>query len=238
MNFKEVLQSNKESYEDKYSRNEGFLRYPADWLIRFHNMFLKPNLPLGKVLDYGCGSGNNSVFFMQKGYEVYGVEVAKASLGLIRENIKYYHLPEDKLKNFSIISPDTRKLEFEDGFFDFIFSNQVLYYLPQEEHIKSLAKEFSRILKPGGIVFFTMMGPKNYYISHHTKNVYGNVYDVKIDVPGHRLDGTRELVYLVRDEEELRKLFEEFQCLSVGYFDQSMFDMKSNFHWIFVGKKQ
>ena len=40
------------------------------------------------------------------------------------------------------------------------------------------------------------------------------------------------------DEEELKDLFSEFECLSTGYFDQSMFDMTSTFHWIFVGKKR
>ena len=44
--------------------------------------------------------------------------------------------------------------------------------------------------------------------------------------------------YLVRDEDELKGLFSEFECLSVGYFDQKMFDLLSNFHWIFIGKKR
>jgi hypothetical protein len=95
----------------------------------------------------------------------------------------------------------------------------------------------ARVLRPGGLVFFTMMGPTNYYITHHLKDVHGGVYEISIDEKGHRLEGVKEMIFLVRDEEHLKDLFSEFECLTSGYFDQRMFDLRSNFHWIFVGRK-
>jgi hypothetical protein len=65
-----------------------------------------------------------------------------------------------------------------------------------------------------------------------------NVFEVKIDDPTNRLSGLNEMIYLVNDEDELKSLFSDFECLSTGYFDQSMFDVKSNFHWIFAGSKK
>lgn len=239
MENREMLGANKEFYQEMYDKKEGFLRYPADWIIRFHNIYLKKEIPSGRVLDYGCGAGNNSVFFLEKGYEVYGVDVCKSFMDLVKANLMSRNLDAALLKNFTLISPDSTALPFQDNFFDLIISNQALYYLPSQEHIKLVCKELCRCLKPGGAVFFTMMGPKNYYIKHHAKQIHnGSVYEVNIDDPKNRLYGRREFIYLVRDEDELRSLFSEFEPVGTGYFDQSMLDLKSNFHFIFIGKKR
>jgi len=233
-----MLSGNKKNYEDLYSKQQAFLRYPADWIIRFHNMYLKNNIPSGKVLDYGCGGGNNSVFFIEKGYETWGVDVAESFIDLVKANLASKSLDVKLAKNFSVISPESTTLSFEDNSLDIIISNQVLYYLPTEEHIKKLCKEFYRCLKPSGVVFFTMMGSNNYYITHHAKQIHNDrIYEVRITEPGHRLYGVKELIFMVRDREDLCSLFSQFKVLSTGYFDQSMFDLYSNFHWIFIGTK-
>jgi SAM-dependent methyltransferase len=135
--------------------------------------------------------------------------------------------------------PPILNLPYEDNYFDFILSNQVHYYSSSEEEIHVVNKELLRTLKPGGSIFITMMGLKNYYITHHLKEISQNtqIYKVRVTDPDHRLYGVSEDVLAVRDEEHLRNLFDEFEPVTVGYFDQSMFDLKSNFHYIFVGCK-
>ena len=232
---KNILTKNQENYDNIYKNMQCFLQYPADWVIRFHNMFLKKNIPSGRILDYGCGSGNNSVFFVEKGYEVYGVDVVESVVPQIKAVLKDKYA-DDK---FLIVPPDCSSLPFKDGFFDFIISNQVLYYLASETHIRKVCKELSRCLRPGGVVFFTMMGAKNYYITHKATQIHKeNVYEININDKKSRLHGRNDIIYVVRDRDELKNLFSEFECLSIGYFDQSMFDMVSNFHWIFVGRKK
>ena len=86
MQENEILELNKEGYQIRYSKKQAFLQYPADWVIRFHNMYLKQYIPNGRILDYGCGSGNNSIFFIDQGYETYGIEVADSALNLIKAN--------------------------------------------------------------------------------------------------------------------------------------------------------
>lgn len=233
-----ISERNIKSYGKLYEKNESFLRYPADWIIRFHNMYLKKNLPTGRVLDYGCGAGNNSIFFMENGYDVRGVEVNEVALKLIKKNLESHHLDPKLINNFSIISSDDIKLPFKDDYFDLIISNQVFYYFSSMEKIKKACKELFRCLRPGGIVFFTMMGPKNHYIKDYVKQVHpGGLYEVAIDDPRHRLCGDGAFIYLVQDKKHLKNLFSEFKCLSIGFFNESMLDMKSNFHWIFIGQK-
>jgi len=239
MDTRTVFENNRDAYQDLYRKSKLFVRYPMDHVSRFHAYYLRTNLPHGRVLDYGCGSGNNSALFIQQGYDVYGIDVAEAALDQIRANLEMFSLDKKHLKNFQIISPDVATLPFENGFFDLILSNQVLYYLGTEERIRSLCRELGRCLKPGGLVFFTMLGARNYYFTHHTKQIHrGETCEVVIEDPSHRLYGLKELIYVVRDEEHLRRLFSDFECINTGYFDMSMFDMKSSFHWIFVGRKR
>ena len=64
------------------------------------------------------------------------------------------------------------------------------------------------------------------------------IHEVVIDDPNHRLAGLHEMIYLVETEDELKSLFSDFKCITTGYFDQKMFDVTSNFHWIFAGEKE
>jgi SAM-dependent methyltransferase len=238
MDTRTIVEANKHAYQDLYTKSKLFVRYPMDQVIRFHAYYLKHNIPRGRLLDYGCGSGNNSLFFIQEGYDVYGVDVAEAALDQIKENFEMYSLDMRHLEKFQVIPPDATTLAFEDRFFDIIVSNQVLYYLGTEEGIQNICRELERCLRPGGLVFFTMLGARNYYFTHHTKRIHGGeTCEVVIEDPSHRLYGLREMIYVVRDEDHLRRLFSNFECVNVGYFDMSMFDMKGSFHWIFVGRK-
>lgn len=233
-----ILEKNQENYETLYKDGKAFLQYPADWLIRFYNMALRDKRH-GRALDYGCGSGNNAIFLMQKGYKVSGVDVAPSFKTLLRENLRLHNISETNAAFFSVIEPDATRLGFPDNYFDLIISNQVLYYMPNEDHLRKVVAELDRILAPGGIVFFTMMGPNNYYITDHAKGTSADgVVDVRVETPGHRLEGVHENILLIRDEAHLKSVFDKFDCLTTGYFDQSMFDMKSNFHWIFAGQKK
>jgi SAM-dependent methyltransferase len=225
------LDQNKRAYESIYENQRTFLRYPADWIIRFHNMYMRKNIPSGRVLDYGCGSGNNLKFFLDKGYECHGTEVTEASLPLIEQNVGH-------TRNITITAPDVDRLPYPDKHFDFIVSNQVLYFLADRARIVSISKELHRVLKPGGAIFLTMMGGRNYYITTgYAKPIGANLYELKIG-GDHRLSGFHQIFYIVPDEADLLGLFSMFEPLTTGYFDQAMFDMKSNFHWIFVGTRK
>lgn len=41
-----------------------------------------------KILDVGCGSGKSSVYFIDKGYSILGIDISNSLLGLARKNIK------------------------------------------------------------------------------------------------------------------------------------------------------
>jgi SAM-dependent methyltransferase len=224
------LQTNATHYADIYGRRQTFLRYPADWIIRFHNIYLRENIPRGRVLDFGCGSGNNMKFFLDQGYDVTGTDIVDDVVPLVRENLGNKGVVQ-------ILPPNIERLPFADGSFDVVLSNQVLYYLASRQRIEAMSREFARVLRPGGAVFITMMGLRNYYCSGKlARNLGDDVYEVVIE-GANRLSGFHQVIYAVRDDEHLRDLFGNFEPLTTGYVDQSLFDLKSSFHWIFAGRK-
>jgi SAM-dependent methyltransferase len=236
----EIVQTNKEYYDKAYSSARTFLRYPADWIIRFHNMYMRPNVPSGRVFDYGFGSGNNAIFFMQKGYEVHGLDITEHAVGQLAENLKANGIGPEAMERFKIApyTPGQFRLAYPDGHFDAVVSNQVLYFLPDEQAIREVTAELARVTRPGGAAFFTMMGPSHHYIRYHATAILdGRVFMAEIEPP-HRLAGLKQMIFLVRDEEECADVFSAFECVDVGYFDQRMLDLKSNHHWIFIGRKR
>lgn len=238
VNNEQFLAQNQNNFQYSYRVKKQFLQYPDDWLIRFHNIYMKKNIPAGRVLDYGYGTGNNSVFFIDKGYEVYGTEIADGARDLVKANLIARNLDLRLLDRFYKTSTDPEHLPFADDYFEFIVSNQALYYLPSESYIRKVCKELSRCLRPGGVVFFTMMGPKNYYITEKTARIHdGNIHEIIIEDKTQRLHGTHRYIYLASGKDELVDLFSDFECIDVGYFDQKILDITSNFHWIFIGKK-
>ena len=49
-----------------------------------------------------------------------------------------------------MINSETKRLEFEDNYFDYIVAMSVLSLLGSEERIRLLLEEFKRVLKKGG----------------------------------------------------------------------------------------
>ncbi len=87
-------------------REQAFLRYPADWVLRFNNMYLKSRLPKkAKILDFGCGSGNNSTMFIAQGHEVFGIDVTESILPLVKKNLELHGLDPTNIGRFMHTTP-------------------------------------------------------------------------------------------------------------------------------------
>jgi len=199
------------------------LKYPAEMLVRFHDMYLRRQTPNGRVLDYGCGSGNNMRLFIDRGYETHGVEVTDAVLPLVER-------VTGSTERVRIISPDGSALSYPDGYFDVIVANGVLCYLASESRLRAVCDELHRCLRPGGAVYITMMGPRCYYVARLGRMIEPDTYEVSVH------DG-REYIYIIRDEQHLKEVFSSFETVTTGFFEQSLFGGESNFHWIFAGRK-
>jgi ubiquinone/menaquinone biosynthesis C-methylase UbiE len=117
--------------------------------------FNKNNCTKTKVLDVGCGRGDQLKSFEKMNFDAHGLDLEFNSQSLI--------------KNLSICDFRISKMPFQDETFDIIFCKSVIEHLYLKE-IENLMIETKRILKKGG--FFIILTPaweynvKNFYTEY------------------------------------------------------------------------
>ena len=94
-----------------------------------------------KVLELGCGGGQNAIKYAELGFEVHGVDSSEELLKTARE----IDIPETKLE-FSNVNLD-KKMPFQDESFDAVVVVGTLQYLMEPS---ACVQDVFRILKPGG----------------------------------------------------------------------------------------
>lgn len=96
-----------------------------------------------KVLDWGCGRGRHVLWLRQQGYQAFGVDVDPMPIehGLALITSKGY--PSDCLA----LLDNQGRSPFPDGFFDYVFSGNVLEHVAD---IQSVCAEMARITRKGG----------------------------------------------------------------------------------------
>ena len=100
-----------------------------------------------EVLDLGCGYGCYTDYFRSIGGEVIGVDGSPAMIEIAKE--KY---PDSAFA----IADITGRLPFEDEAFDIVFCNQVLMDI---DPVGPVFAECRRVLKPGGIFYYSIVHP-------------------------------------------------------------------------------
>jgi len=110
------------------------------FIKNFTAKFLKPGT---RILEGGCGIGQNVYGLESWGYEAYGVDFAKETIKRTKKEF-----PELK-----IFVQDVRKLNFPDNFFDGYWSLGVIEHF--WEGYDEILKEAKRVIKPGGYLFLT-----------------------------------------------------------------------------------
>ena len=149
------VDKNIKKYELIYKRGQNHF-YPNLDLVRIQKTFLKSNI--GKTLDFGFGSGENLVFLSNEGHEIYGLETSITALKISKKKIR-----NKKLKSNLKILSSSKKLEFQDDFFDNIICLSVFSQLKNKKNATHLLNEFNRILKNDGILIIDINGPKSEY---------------------------------------------------------------------------
>ena len=108
-----------------------------------------------RILDIGCGFGNNLMPFLLKKYDCYGVEISDEICLLTQQLI------EERGFSCNVKKGSNTNIPFGDNYFDLIISNNVLHYEKDEKHIHQALKEYTRVLKPYGSLFLMTTGPNH-----------------------------------------------------------------------------
>lgn len=99
----------------------------------------------GKILDVGCAGGRDSKQFIDRGFEVVGVDVVDEFLKVAKTNVPAAEF----------LKMDLLELNFPNQTFDGIWSNAVLLHV-QKKNISNVLKNYCRMLKPAGKLFLAL----------------------------------------------------------------------------------
>jgi 2-polyprenyl-3-methyl-5-hydroxy-6-metoxy-1,4-benzoquinol methylase len=123
--------------------------------IYLFDQLLKGRISPGmRILDAGCGTGRNIVYFLRQGYEVYGADTDAESVESVR-SLAGTLAPALPASNFRVESVE--QMSFDDACADVVICNTVLHFAADDAQFESMLRGCWRVLKPGGL-FFSRLG--------------------------------------------------------------------------------
>jgi len=119
--------------------------------IYLFDQLLKGRITPGmRILDAGCGSGRNLVYFLREGYEVYGADSDAQSVETVRSFARMF-APALPSSNFRV--EPVEHMSFDNAGADVVVSNTVLHLAAADAQFESMLQGSWRVLKPGGLFF-------------------------------------------------------------------------------------
>jgi ubiquinone/menaquinone biosynthesis C-methylase UbiE len=218
------MEKNIELWEKIYQwnkKNENYLIYPDEEVIRIIKKFFVPN-GVKKVLDAGCGSGRHTMALLREGFNVEALDSSSAALK-IAEGIA-----SDLGGNVNFTEGNIIKLPYKDEEFDGIICWGVLHYLTDEEFGQAMS-ELYRVLKPGGVIGFTLRSTEDSECDLSKKD------NMQVS-EGFESKGI-EFKYF--DENDINKVFSRYNSMKYGHKTKTSFEDKKRkmAHWFIAATK-
>ncbi len=191
-----------------------------------------------KVLDFGCGEGTNSYFFKQKGFNVFGVDISKPDLSRCMQK-----MPDIKNQFIECNRKPSINDMFFDGDFDLVIAIHSMYYYTNED-LEIRLNSLYNMMKPGGIIYVTMIGTQSEQFSYADDENDG-LYRVSLPHMGRdRVKESYSPHYknFTSNMDELIDKFSMFNPLHIGHFEERYSQTGATkvshvFHYTFIGQK-
>lgn len=173
------------------------IRYSKkDWIDK-PTIFAKFALPYfpknGKILDLGCGQGQDSRFFANKNYEVVATEYSEKA-------VEFAQLKDVVNKNVSYVVHNLKdKFPFEGNFFDVVYSHLSIQFF-DDKVTDQIFNESKRVLKNGGIIAILVNSLTDPEVEK-SKFLYDDLYEAP-DGLVKRFFSTKSLSRFVEDKFE------------------------------------
>ncbi len=206
--------------------------YPNVNLVRLNKWFLN-NKKSTKLLDYGCGYAENSLYFAKQGYEVHAADVSKNLISFLKKKTK------NRLKKkitFFHVNPKLKKLPFKDNYFETIICTGVIMYLASKANTSFLLKEFERCLKPKGKFIISTFGPQNTFMKRSRK-INKNLYIFEGKEKFHVPITLRNKFYIPYSAKNFKSFFpKKLNVQEVGSWN-NVYCGINGFHYVALGNK-
>jgi tellurite methyltransferase len=107
-------------------------------------------LPTMRILDSGCGSGRNLVYFLRNGYEVFASDSDPHAIDAVRQ-LAATLAPRLPPENFRV--EPVEEPTFPDVFAEVVLSSAVLHFARDDRQFEAMVRAVWRLLEPGGLLF-------------------------------------------------------------------------------------
>lgn len=121
--------------EEKYESN------PQQEDLNEFSQYLKPSM---KVLDLGCGAGQDSKFLHEIGIDVIGLDISEEMIEQAKK----------RNPDIEFIVGDFLDIKFADDEFDAVWCSTVFHHIPSKWNNRFIEK-IKKILKPNGILYIS-----------------------------------------------------------------------------------
>ena len=184
---------------------------------RLDDNFLKYFKMGGVVLDIGCGPGFWVRCFLRNGLKVSACDLSSTAVKLTQKSLELYNLKAD------VREGNAEELSYEDESFDYINCQGVIHHTPNTE---KCIYEFYRLLKPGGLVCFSVYY-RNFILRHKSMiKIIANLFGKLIVLRGR---GRQDLLKQIDAHEIVRRYDGKDNPIGKSYtFDEMIALIKSN----------
>ncbi|HNO70482.1 MAG TPA: class I SAM-dependent methyltransferase [Bacteroidia bacterium] len=102
------------------------------------------------VLDVGCGSGRNLIYFLQNGFNVFAIDHNEESIKNVKA-LSQKLAPANSVENILVASAED--IPFSNSSFDLVISSAVLHFANNKTQFEAMLNSMWRVLKPNGFLF-------------------------------------------------------------------------------------
>lgn len=103
-----------------------------------------------RIIDIGMGGGRNLPYFLQNGYEVYGIDPNPDAV-INGKQLSATLAPQNPIDNFLVATAEN--LPFQSDFFDLAICSAVFHFAENHAHFDAMLRSVWRVIKPGGYLF-------------------------------------------------------------------------------------
>lgn len=141
---------------DIYSQGKHLSRYPYDSVVSFVYRFRPQDQQISatKIMEVGCGAGNNLWFAAREGFQVAGIDGSASAIEFAKKRFASDGLEGD------LRTGDFTNLPWTDCVFDLAVDRAALTCVPLEVAQRAVA-EIYRSLRPGGHFFLNVYSDRS-----------------------------------------------------------------------------
>ena len=185
-----------------------------DWLMNYDHIIERISKP---IIDLGCGSGNDTLYLMEKGKKVIACDQSENAIRNIQKNFPDIY----DTRRFNML--DTFPVETQSC--ELVIADLCLHYFTEED-TNHVIQEIKRILTAEGYLLFRVNSVND--INHGAGKgtvIERNCYQTE--------DGMLKRFF---DEEDITRFFREFRILSMQEKTMTRYRLEKQLYEVCVQK--